>query len=126
MQPAIDFLTRIFPAPRDFAIRLWGGTVPAVTGPRFTLVITAPAGDNLVAVHAPSVLLADEGRIELATARNATLQLRDGADAEDAVPTSLWQNNLVAVRCIRCITWRRRSSSAVAVVSDVDWSAPVV
>jgi cyclopropane-fatty-acyl-phospholipid synthase len=44
MQPSIDFLTRIFPAPRDFAIRLWDGTVlPAVAGPRFTLVITAPA-----------------------------------------------------------------------------------
>jgi cyclopropane-fatty-acyl-phospholipid synthase len=44
MQPAIEFLTRVFPVPRSFAIRLWDGTVlPAMGEPRFTLVISSPA-----------------------------------------------------------------------------------
>jgi cyclopropane-fatty-acyl-phospholipid synthase len=43
VQAASAFLERLFPAPREFAIRLWEGTVlPADGEPAFTLVITGP------------------------------------------------------------------------------------
>lgn len=38
-----EFLDRVFPPPRSFAIRLWNGRVlPAAASPAFTLVLTSP------------------------------------------------------------------------------------
>jgi cyclopropane-fatty-acyl-phospholipid synthase len=43
VRAASAFLERLFPAPREFAIRLWEGTVlPADGEPVFTFVVTAP------------------------------------------------------------------------------------
>jgi cyclopropane-fatty-acyl-phospholipid synthase len=43
VRAASAFLERLFPAPREFAIRLWEGTVlPADGEPVFTLVVAAP------------------------------------------------------------------------------------
>lgn len=51
---AVAFLSRLFPAPRKYAIRLWDGTVlPAIGSPRFTLVIES--GPALRAMFRPPV-----------------------------------------------------------------------
>jgi cyclopropane-fatty-acyl-phospholipid synthase len=66
---AVAFLTRLFPPPREFAIRLWDGTtIPAREEPRFTLVI-ASAPDLRAMFRPPAeASLADAyiaGRLEV-------------------------------------------------------------
>jgi hypothetical protein len=91
-------------------------------------VVTSTAmGDVIAAVHAPSILYADAGGIELDSAKHATLQLdSDPADlvqAPSAAPvhTSLWQNNLVGLKVSRTVSWRVGRPGAVHVVSNISY-----
>ena len=84
--------------------------IPVVTSNTVTAAI------GIVAVHAPSVLIADEGGIEIDISDQASLQM-DGAPA--AVPDathifkSLWQMNLVGLRVERFISWGKARATAV-------------
>jgi HK97 family phage major capsid protein len=80
-------------------------------------VITSQSvGAQVIVAHAPSILMADEGGVEIDISREASLSLdsapTDPADAT-AVYTSLWQANLVALRVERWITWGKARSTAV-------------
>lgn len=80
-------------------------------------VITSQSvGAQIIVAHAPSILMADEGGVEIDISREASLNLdsapTDPADAT-AVYTSLWQANLVALRVERWITWGKARSTAV-------------
>lgn len=86
-------------------------------------VITSQAvGNQIVVAHAPSILIADDGQIEIDASREASLQL-DSAPMEppDAtvVFTSLWQANLVGLRVERFITWGKARSTAVGLITGV-------
>jgi hypothetical protein len=88
-------------------------------------VASSAAGNNLVAVHAPSIMYGDEGGIEINSARHATLQMSTTPDepwSETTVMTSLWQNNMAAVRVVRWISWQRRNTAAVARVSGASYA----
>jgi HK97 family phage major capsid protein/HK97 family phage prohead protease len=80
------------------------------------VVTSQSVGSQVIIAHAPSILMADEGGVEIDVSREASLQL-DSAPTEPtdatAVMTSLWQANLVALRVERWITWGKARSTAV-------------
>ena len=75
---------------------------------------------DIYAIHQPSIMVADEGGIEIDVSREATL-IMDSAPAGVVNPavgaalpyTNLWQANLVALRAERFITWAKARSTAV-------------
>lgn len=94
--------TRIFPD-----VGLTGGTILEIP-----VIVSAGAGTTVVLLDAAEILLADDG-LELTTAEHANLQMSDAPVDGEATMVSLWQLNLVAVKAVRFIRWRRRRDEAV-------------
>lgn len=95
---------------REFAsMTARGGTLEG-----FPVVVSnsAPAG-YLVFIVAGEILLADDGQVRLDASSQATLDM-DGNGTPD---TSLWQKNLIAIRAERWVTYKRRRTNAVALIS---------
>lgn len=90
-----------------------GGNVLGV--PVLTANITALAS-QIVAVHAPSILIADDGAVTIDMSREATLEM-ESTPADPVIATtvmqSLWQNNLVGLRAERFATWLRARAGSV-------------
>lgn len=88
------------------------------------------ASDTVVLLNASDILLADDGVVTIDASREVSLQMDSAptqASGTTAVPTpvvSMWQTNSVAVRAERWITWKRRRTSAVALLSGVEWGDP--
>jgi HK97 family phage major capsid protein len=84
------------------------------------IVVSNNVGNRVILVHAPSILFADEGGVNIDVSREASIQM-------DSVPTnpsdattvlvSLWQRNLVGLRAERMITWIRARTAAVTYIS---------
>lgn len=99
-----------------------GGTlfgVPVIT----SNTITAATG--IIAVHAPSILLADEGGIQIDISEEASLNMDSAPAVPDAttVFVSLWQQNLVGIRVERAITWGKARATAVDRIHTVAYVA---
>jgi len=97
-----------------------GGTLPGGV----QVVTSNSVGDQIVGVHTPSILFADEGGIEIDVSREASVQM----DSEPAEPTaagtvmvSLWQRNMVGLRAERFINWKKGRTTAVRRITDVDY-----
>lgn len=91
--------------------------VPDITG-----------GSYVVLAKASDIYLADEGGVEVDMSTEASLQMDTAPTMTSDSPTgaslvSLWQTNSVGFRAERTINWARRRTSAVAVISGVDWMA---
>lgn len=88
-----------------------GGSIVGVP-----VIASQSVGNQVIIAHAPSILMADEGGVELDVSREASVYLdsapTDPPDAT-AVLTSLWQANLVGLRVERYITWGKARSTAV-------------
>jgi HK97 family phage major capsid protein/HK97 family phage prohead protease len=84
------------------------------------VVVSNNVGARVILVHAPSILYADEGGVQIDVSREASVQM-DGAPDSPAVATtvlvSLWQNNLVGLRAERMITWKRARTAAVTYIT---------
>ena len=102
-------------------INVTGGTFmgfPVIT----STSVPIDTGDDtyIVLIDAGSVLLADGG-MQVDVSREASLQM-DGAPSDSASSViSLWQKNLVGLRCERRICYRRRRDEAVQVLSAVSY-----
>jgi hypothetical protein len=91
------------------------GTVP--------VVLSSAAGNRLIGIDQQRVLFADDGGIEVDSARQAAIQM-------DTVPTDppsaatvyvpTWQQNLVALKVLRWLNWQALSG-AVRVVTGVTY-----
>ncbi|UAK23662.1 phage major capsid protein [Sphingomonas nostoxanthinifaciens] len=84
------------------------------------------AGDQIILAKASDILLADDGAVELDASTEASLQMNSAPDnpaTAATVLTSLWQNNLVALRAERYINWMRRRAQAVAYISGAKYVA---
>lgn len=79
--------------------------------------VTSQIAGNVVAtVHAPSILYADDGGVNIDVSREASIEM-------NTVPTSpvtaasayvsLWQLNLIGLRAERFINWKRARTTAV-------------
>lgn len=101
-------------------ITVTGGTLLGVP------VVTSQAvGNQIVIAHAPSIMMADEGGIEIDVSREASIQLDSApTDPPDAtvVLTSLWQANLVGLRVERFITWGKARSNSVDRITSVAYA----
>lgn len=84
-------------------------------------------GSYVVMVNASDIYLGDEGGINIDMSDQASLQM-DTAPTNNGTGTptatqlvSLWQDNLVGFRAERTINWARRRTSAVALLTGVNW-----
>jgi hypothetical protein len=90
------------------------------------LIASSAAGTNVVALHEPSLLLADDGGIALDITTQASLIMDDDpgavvqATGQPPVETSLWQNNMVGLRVLRFLNWQLRPG-AVALIEGATY-----
>jgi len=88
-----------------------GGTVLGVP------VVTSQAAGSVVAlVHAPSILFADDGGVNIDISREATVEMNTVPTSPitaASVYVSLWQANLIGLRAERFINWKRARTTAV-------------
>lgn len=109
-------------APAFPGLGINGGSILGI--PVVTSNVT-PLQTRMVAVHAPSVMLADQGGTEISISREATI-IMDSAPAavtqtagQPPIHTSLWQNNLVGIRSERWINWGKARSTAVDMIHTI-------
>lgn len=87
---------------------------------------TVSGGSYVVLVNASDVYLSDEGGIAIDMSQEASLQMADDPTNDSDTPTptslvSLWQTNSVGFRAERTVNWKKRRTTAVSVLSGVDW-----
>jgi HK97 family phage major capsid protein/HK97 family phage prohead protease len=103
---------------------------PGITAQGGTLygmpvVISNNCSTRVILVHAPSILFADEGGVQIDVSREASVQMdsapTDPADAT-TVFVSLWQKNLVGLRAERMITWIRARTAGVRYITGAAYT----
>jgi HK97 family phage major capsid protein/HK97 family phage prohead protease len=110
-------------------ITISGGTIgglPVVTSQY--LANTSSYGNMVIALSAPDIALADDGRVDLAVSREASLQMDDAPTQDSTAGTgssvvSMFQTNSVAIRAEREINWKKLRSDAVTFMDDVNWGS---
>lgn len=80
-------------------------------------------GSIIVLIKQSEILLADEGGVTVDVSREASLQMNSTPAAGAQQLVSLFQNNLLAIRAERMITWRKRRPQAVAYISGANYGA---
>jgi HK97 family phage major capsid protein len=92
-----------------------GGTIFGIP-----VVVSNNVSNRVILVHAPSILVADEGGMRIDVSREASVQM-DSAPTNPAdastVFVSLWQQNLIGLRVERMITWIRARTAAVRYIT---------
>jgi hypothetical protein len=84
-----------------------------------------PLATRIVAVHAPSVLLADDGQTVIDISREASVIMDSApstvtqAAGAASIYTSLWQANLVGIRAERWINWGKARATAVDMIHTI-------
>jgi HK97 family phage major capsid protein len=91
------------------------------------VVTSNSVGAQIVAVHTPSVLIADEGGVEIDMSREASVQMSDTPDSfesvdGDTVMVSLWQMNMVGLRAERFINWKKARATSVGRIHTVAYA----
>lgn len=88
----------------------------------FPVIVSNSAGSGQITIIVASeVLLADDGGVRLEASNQASLDM----DGNGTIDTSLWQQNLIAIRAERWITWRRRRSNSVALITGAQYGPTV-
>jgi HK97 family phage major capsid protein/HK97 family phage prohead protease len=88
-----------------------GGTILGLT-----TVTSQTAGSVVALVHAPSILFADDGGVNIDVSREATVEMNTVPTSPitaASVYVSLWQANLIGLRAERFINWKRARTTAV-------------
>jgi len=83
-------------------------------------------GSYVMLVNASDIYYADMGGVAIDISREASLQMDDTPTdpvTASTVLVSLWQHNLVGFRAERTLNWALRRTSAVSVLSGVNWGA---
>jgi HK97 family phage major capsid protein len=99
-----------------------GGSIMGI--PVVTSNVT-PLATRIVAVHAPSVLLADDGQTVIDISREASVIMDSApstvtqAAGAASIYTSLWQANLVGIRAERWINWGKARATAVDMIHTI-------
>jgi HK97 family phage major capsid protein len=99
--------------------------IPVIVSENIASPTGSPAdGTLIVAINANEVMLADEGGIEIDVSREASLQMDSAPDSPETTSTitvNLWQHNMVAFKAERYITWAKRRSQAVQLISGANY-----
>lgn len=80
-------------------------------------------GSIIVLVKQSEILIADEGGVTIDVSREASLQMDSAPTSGAAQLVSLFQQNMLAVRAERMVTWRKRRPQAVAYISGANYGA---
>ena len=81
---------------------------------------SCPAG-TIVLVNASEIFLADDGNVRLDASNQATLDMAGGGTPN----FSLWQRNCIGMRAERWITWEKRRTNAVALISSAAYGPSI-
>jgi hypothetical protein len=105
-----------------------GAVIDGRLGGVVQLIPSSAVGDRMIAVHAPSIMYADSGRIALDSARHATIEMdtepvNGAAPPEPVELTSMWQTNSTALKVTTFRNWRVVGDDRVAVVSGADYAS---
>lgn len=100
--------------------------IPVITSQNIVATGGSPTdGYPIIAVHAPSVLVADEGGVSIDISREASLQMNDAPDSPETTSTvsvSLWQHNLLGIKAERYVTWVKGRSQAVQFIQNAKYA----
>jgi hypothetical protein len=81
------------------------------------IIASNTVGDKVIGLVPEYILYADDGGVAIDVSREATLQMNDApvnpADPATTVWTSMFQDNLTALRAERFINWKRATTNAV-------------
>jgi hypothetical protein len=97
-------------------LRINGGSIFGIP-----VVTSAAMADRVALLDAPSLLLADDGELDISLSRHASIQMNSAPDnpaTASTVPTSFWQNNLVGFRVERVINWQLGRANAVQYIDN--------
>src|SRR4030095_7179736 len=83
-----------------------------------------PSG-YVVALHAPSVAVADEGGLEVSASTEASVELDDNPTAGNYHLVSAFQNNLLFIRAERYVTWKRLRDKGVFYLTNAAYGGAV-
>jgi HK97 family phage major capsid protein/HK97 family phage prohead protease len=115
---------------REFPdITMSGGTfegIPVITSEYLAAVTD---GGYVALVNASDIYFGDEGGVQVDMSREASLQMLDNPTNDTVTPTatsmvSMFQTNSVAFRAERILNWKKRRTSAVALLDEVNWGLP--
>jgi len=84
------------------------------------VIVSNNVGNRIILLHAPSVLFADDGGVQIDVSREASVQMDSAPDSPGTATTvlvSLWQNNLVGLRAERMITWKLARTAGVRYIT---------
>jgi HK97 family phage major capsid protein len=82
-----------------------------------TVIASNVVGDKVIGLAPEYILYADDGGVQIDVSKEATLQMNDApvnpADPATTVWTSMFQDNLTALRAERFINWKKAAPTAV-------------
>lgn len=85
------------------------------------VLTSSVVGNQIISVHAPSIMYADDGQMELESAKQTTLDMSP-TPGSPAVQVSMFQTNSSATRITRWINWEPSRADAVHVLTDVEYA----
>jgi HK97 family phage major capsid protein len=100
--------------------------VPVVTSENIPAAGGSPTdGYPIIAMHAPSIFLADDGGVNIDMSREASLQMDSAPDSPSTASTitrNMWQYNEIAIKAERFITWKKARSGAVQYIQGGNYA----
>ena len=103
-----------------FNVNAAGGEIGGVP-----VAISEEAGDQIVLIHGPSLLVSDDGA-EVSATSCGSIEMTDAPTSGIGTPSPatapsipLWQNNAVALKVLRYVNWLLARPGAVAVLSGL-------
>jgi HK97 family phage major capsid protein len=99
--------------------------VPVVTSENIAANGGSPAdGRIIVALSASSILVADDGGVDIDISTEASVQAETAPDSPSTASTvmiSFWQRNLVGIRCERFVSWTKGRTGAAQYISGANY-----
>jgi HK97 family phage major capsid protein/HK97 family phage prohead protease len=126
---ALSFQVNSLGQPEFPGLSMGGGTLNGIPVITSQYAANASGGGNLViALNQRELFLADDGQVTVDASTEASLQMLDNPTNNSATGTpttvvSMYQTNSIALRAERFINWRKRRSTAVVYMDDVNWGS---
>lgn len=99
--------------------------IPVVASENIAANGGSPAdGRIIVALSAGSILMADDGGVDVSISTEASIQTDDAPDSPQTASTvlvSMFQTNQVAILCERFLTWKKARSGAAQYISGANY-----
>lgn len=105
-----------------------GGSINGTPVVVSNYVPAAVDGSMFILAFTREIYLADDGAVNIAYSREATIVMDDDPNATvtAAMLSSMFQENKEAIRAERYIHWKKRRPTAVAYLNKVKWGQPTI